>query len=100
MKTWIAFLAGGVFAVSLVIACGGRGPAPAGAQGNVTWEYATLYGIAQTPNMPSGAVAPAGLAGCGIGDANAACLLNAFGADHWELSHYDLGNLVVFKRPK
>jgi hypothetical protein len=50
--------------------------------------------------MPNGAAAPAGLAGCGTGDANAACTLNAFGADHWELSYYDEGDVIIFKRSK
>ena len=100
MKTLITFVAGGLFALILVIACGSPGTAPAGAQGNITWEYATLYGSAQTPNMPNGATAPAGLAGCGTGLSNAHCALNAFGADRWELSHYDAGNVIIFKRPK
>ena len=100
MKTWIAFLAGGLFALGLVVTCGGRGATPAGAQSNVVWEYATLYGIAQTPNMPNGVAAPAGLAGCGNGNANSACTLNAFGADRWELSYWDVGNVIIFKRSK
>jgi hypothetical protein len=100
MKTCIAFVAGGLFALAVVVACGSRGAAPVAAQVNTVWEYATLYGLAQTPNMPGGATAPAGLAACGTGLANAHCALNAFGADRWELIHFDAGNLIVFKRPR
>lgn len=100
MNKWIAFVAGGLFALAFVITCGGHNdgagnPATAGGSG-VVWEYATLYGFDQTISMPSGVSTPAGATAC----QTVICTLNAFGADRWELVTYDSGSIVVFKRPK
>ena len=104
MKAWIAFLAGGVFTLALVVTCGSRsgGPGgPASAAGGVGWEYAWVqssYSDGATPSMPAGVNAPPGLSSCL--NQYPSCMLNAFGADGWELAEWDSNTFYIFKRPK
>jgi hypothetical protein len=108
MKTWIGFLAGSVFALGLILTCGGGnrgagnssdsglGPGPAHAQGNVVWEYAEYNWAGGTVTMPTGEASPAGLSACNYADI---CGFNAFGAEGWELAGLYNG-FPVFKRQK
>ena len=100
MKTWIAFIAGGLFALALVVTCAGRNSGAGGsasAADSVAWEYAHLPGAGEAPSMPSGVSAPAGASSC----TTSICALNAFGVDRWELIVYDPANSrIIFKRSK
>jgi hypothetical protein len=109
MKTWLVFLAGGIFALALVVTCGGHSTGPGGtanAAGTVVWEYARLQrGISggayvNYTAMPVGVEAPASLASCA--GSEDICALNAFGLDKWELAHVEPGSTsqYIFKRPK
>lgn len=109
MKTWLVFVAGAIFALALVVTCGGHGTGPGGpanAAGTVVWEYARLQrGVSggayvNYTVMPLGVEAPASLASCtGSEDL---CALNALGLDKWELAHVEPGSNTqyLFKRPK
>jgi hypothetical protein len=48
MKSWIAFLAGGFFALALVVTCGGRGSGGSvGAAEHMVWEsFCTFRAVA------------------------------------------------------
>jgi len=110
MKAWIAFLAGSVFTLALVVTCGSRisgpvssiGPVgPANAAGVSGWEYAWVqnsYSAGATPTMPVGVSAPAGVSSCL--NQVPSCMLNAFGAEGWELAAWDSSADYIFKRPK
>ena len=114
MKTWIGFLAGSVFALGLILTCGGGnrgagnssdsglGPGPAHAQGNVVWEYAMIY--AYTPFIPTGEASPAGFSSCSntpTATDQQVCQFNALGAEGWEFAGLsNTGGYQVFKRQK
>jgi hypothetical protein len=111
MKTWIGFLAGSVFALGLILTCGGGtrgsgsssdsglGPGPAHAQGNVVWEYAMTNGAEAM--MSTGEAGPAGLSSCPGAQFSDVCALNVFGAEGWEfVGLYGATGYPVFKRQK
>jgi hypothetical protein len=107
MKAWIAFLSGGVFILALVVTCGSRNSGPGGPGGPANaadgagWEYAWVqntYDKGATATMPVGVNAPVGLSSC-LSQVPS-CMLNAFGADGWELSAWDSSASYILKRPK
>lgn len=124
-KMWLGFLAGAVFVLGLLVTCGNGGTAggtrtasagggtggdvggatsgatsapPVGTpnDGPKVWEYAAYKSFSEGLEMPSTVTAP-NISAC----QTSICVLNAMGADGWELVTISSSNsYFYFKRAK
>jgi hypothetical protein len=98
MKMVLGFLAGAVFVLGLLVTCGtgskSGGTRTASAGGGTAWEYAQYDYMRAAFEGPTTATQP-NLTSC----QTTVCVLNAMGADGWELVAYG-SPIFYFKRAK
>lgn len=105
MKTVLAFIVGSLFTVALLVTCGSGTQNASAAGGN--WEYSAIDSYSGALVMPTGVTAPDVSACPSSGDGQApraTCILNALGANGWQLigtvsSQYGTGDFYL-GRPK